>query len=180
VAAVPDIRLLEQSQNPLSLRAPVQIDLAWTADGYDETQALATSIIIALGSDSLANVTDPMPDKWFDNDRRGWWGDLDAPTIWAGWPVGCRMWTLMRDKITFAGYKYGSTQAKVLGMVNEAIQPFMDLRVISNFTTQISIVNGNQVDVTITLIRPLKPDVSVTYSYLWDEIGRNVVLPSPF
>jgi phage gp46-like protein len=176
---MPDIRLIEKPQDPKQLRAPVQIDLSIGQYGYDETQALATSIIVALGSDSLANLTDPIPDKWFDNDRRGWWGDMDTLPIWSGWPVGCRMWTLMRDKITFAGYKYGSTQAKVLGMVNEAIQPFMDLRVISNFTTQINIVNGNQVDVTITLIRPLKPDVSLVYSYLWDEIGRNVVPASP-
>lgn len=177
---MPDIRLIEKPQDPKQLRSPVQIDLSIGQYGYDETQALATSIIIALGSDSLANITDSMPDKWFDNDRRGWWGDMDTLQIWSGWPVGCRMWTLMRDKITFAGYKYGSTQAKVLGMVTEAIQPFMDLRIISNYATQINIVNGNQVDVTITLIRPLKPDVSLVYSYLWDEIGRNVVPPSPF
>ena len=177
---MPDVRLVEKPQDPLSLRTPVQIDLALSPQGFDETQALATSIMVALGSNSLSTVTDPMPDKWFDNDRRGWWGDLDTGPIWDGWPLGCRMWTLMRDKITFAGYKYGSTQAKVLGMVNDAIQPFMDLRVITNYTTQIAIVGKSQVDVTITLIRPLKPDVSIVYSYVWDEIGRNVVLPSPF
>ena len=52
-----------------------EVILDWkVTDGViDETQALATAVMVALGSNLLADVGDELPDP-LDNDRQGWWG----------------------------------------------------------------------------------------------------------
>jgi phage gp46-like protein len=174
-AAVADFRLLEQPQKPYPFGLPRNVAIDWvlTDQGLDETQTLASSIMVAVGTDATADLDDPLPDKWFDDDRRGWWGDLDTQEIWSGWPLGCRLWIFERDKITFAGYKGGATSVKIIGMIDTAIQPLVDLKVISNFTIQLAAIEANRIDVLVTLIRPKKPAISMIYSYVWDEISRN-------
>src|SRR4029077_21243171 len=94
--AVSDIRLVQNLQFPAY---SVTMDWQLLDDGtLDESQALATAIVVALGSDGLADADDPLPDP-DSTDRAGWWGDLEADTIWNAWPIGSRLWLLRRSAI---------------------------------------------------------------------------------
>ena len=49
----------------------------------DQSQELANAVKVALLTDAIADPADILPDP-DATDRRGWWGDLDAETIWIG------------------------------------------------------------------------------------------------
>ena len=90
---MPDIRLIQDARNP-PLKYSVSVDWSLLADGtLDDDNALATAVIVALGTDRLADPDDILPDP-DSTDRAGWWGDLDAEEIWDGWPIGSRLWLL--------------------------------------------------------------------------------------
>ena len=172
---MPDIRLREATipQPPFSPPFQVGVDWAFLADVVDESQALATAIIVALGTDRLAAVSDKLPDN-LSNDRRGWWGDIDAQEAWNGWDIGTRLWTMQRDKITDAGYRFGATTAKAESFAKECIRPFVDGGIISNFTVKATKISVQRVDLLITLMRTLSPDVTLEFQSLWDEIEVRV------
>ena len=178
---MPDIRLKERTVPPITPPTAVSIDWVRTGgSGIDESQALATAVMVALGTDGLAAASDPLPDKWFDNNRRGWWGDLDAAAIWSGWPIGARLWTMMRDKITYAGSRYGSTAGKAQLFCNLCLQPFVDASIISSFTAVATVVDPQkQINVNITLFRRVGPAVQLSYSFLWDAIARQTQTATP-
>src|SRR4051812_38311807 len=107
-----DIRLVQNTLFPG--QGVVQIDWNLLGDGtLDSTQALATAIIVALGTDGLADTSDLLPDP-DSTDRRGWWGDYQAQEIWDGWPIGSRLWLLQRDKIEGQGSRRGATTTRVV------------------------------------------------------------------
>src|SRR5262252_8160155 len=99
---MPDIRLVQNAIFPNAPAYSVTMDWSLLGDGtLDETQALATAVIVALGTDGLAAISDVLPDP--DSvDRAGWWANLDAEEIWDGWDIGCKLWLLKRDKIVGA------------------------------------------------------------------------------
>jgi phage gp46-like protein len=66
----------------------------------DTRDELATSVIVALGTDRLAEPDDILP-GFDETDRRGWWGDLDAEVIHDGWRIGTRLWLMARHKTLF-------------------------------------------------------------------------------
>ena len=103
----------------------------------DDAQALATAVIVALGTDRLASADDILPDP-DSTDRRGWWGDLDAQQIWDAWPIGCRLWLLKREKITGTDAQRGSTLVRIENYIREAIQPFIDARIASSMQVTIT------------------------------------------
>src|SRR4249919_499665 len=108
---VPDIRLVQQTDFPA--QSEVSMDWMLMNNGaLDESEALATAVIVALGTYRLADRDDDLPDP-DSTDRRGWWGDLDAELIWKGWPIGTRLWLCQRDKITGAGAARGSTLTRI-------------------------------------------------------------------
>ena len=158
-----------------------EVTLDWrTSDGaIDETQALATAVMIALGSDLLADVRDELPDP-MSNDRRGWWADMDAEQIWGGWPLGTRFWEMRRDAVRDINYQFGSTMVKAENFVREAIRPFVTAGIISKFTVTVDKVTSERIDVLIVLIRAQAPAISLRYAYLWDQIGRSAPLADPF
>src|ERR1700750_875151 len=103
---MPDIRIVQNTALP---KYSVTCDWSLLADGtLDDTQALATAIIVALGTDRLAETDDVLPDP-DSTDRRGWWGDYQAQEIWDGWPIGSRLWLLQRAKIEGPGSRRGAT-----------------------------------------------------------------------
>src|SRR5215831_14358749 len=74
---MPDIRLV-QNTNFLFPYAKSTVSVDWLLldDGsLDETQALATAVIVALGTDALADPSDILPDP-DSTDRRGWFRNL--------------------------------------------------------------------------------------------------------
>jgi len=165
---VGDVRLVQQTNFPY--RTEVSVDWLLLDDGtLDDSQALATAVIVALGTDRLADVNDILPDP-DSTDRRGWWGDMEAQPIWDGWPIGCRLWLLKRAKITGAEAFEGSTLARVQQYIHEAIQPFIDRRVASAADITVTRLDTQRIDALIRLYRGPKVAVDLRYQILWNDI----------
>lgn len=175
-----DIRLVQNTLFPG--QGVVQIDWLLRGDGtLDPTQELATAIIVALGTDRLAEPGDRLPDP-DDNDRRGWWGDYQAQDIWDGWPVGSRLWLLRREKIEGPGSRRGSTTVRVEQYIRECIQPFIDRRIGSSFEVEVTRVDRQQINALIRIYRGPVPEIELRYAILWDGMvqqggGYNIGTP---
>ena len=150
----------------------------------DDTQALATAVIVALGTDALADPTDILPDP-DSTDRRGWWGNLDAQEIWGGWDIGCKLWLLTRSKITGAEAWEGATVTRVEQYIRDAIQPFIDRRIGSKMLVQAERVGRDQINAVVRLYRGPELEIELQYQILWNDIvatgsAWNVgILPNP-
>jgi phage gp46-like protein len=163
-----DIRLV---QSPLWPGYDVQSDWSLLDDGrLDERQALASAVIVALGTDALAERDDVLPDP-DSTDRGGWWGDTDAAEIWEGaWPIGSRLWLLRRDKIVDAGSQRGATVTKVDRYIREALQPFLDLRIASRLDVKVERVGRERIDAHIIMYRGPGLAVDLRYQILWTQM----------
>lgn len=163
-----DIRLVQHGEFPRQYS--VTIDWQLLDNGtLDDTQALATSVIIALGTDRLADVYDELPDP-DSTDRRGWWGDIDAEEIWGAWPIGTRLWLMSREKIVGPGTPEGATVVRIEQYIREAIQPFVDYRIASSFDVSVARVGRDRIDALITIYRGPSNPVELRYQMLWSGI----------
>jgi phage gp46-like protein len=144
----------------------------------DDSDALATAVIIALGTDGLAAKEEVLPDP-HSSDRMGWWGDLDAEEIWNGWPLGSRLWLLSRAKITDSLSLEGATVTRVENYLRESLQPFVDRRVATSFSMDVSrnAYNRNRIDAEVTIFRGQRPAVALQFQILWDRMTRVAVIP---
>jgi len=164
---MPDVRLVQQPSAPLY---DVVIDWNLLSDGtLDDTQALATAVIVALGTDALADVSDILPDP-DSSDRAGWWGDLDADTIWGAWPIGCKLWLLKRDKIVGADAQQGSTLVRVENYIRDAIMPFISGRVASQMEVKAVRVGQERIDALVRIYRGPQTAIELRYQILWADI----------
>lgn len=164
---MPDIRLV---QNTVFPKSAVSVDWSLLDDGtLDETQALATAIIVALGTDRLADPSDILPDP-DSTDRRGWWGDFDAQPIWDGWPIGTRLWLLTREKIVGPGANQGATVVRVEQYIREAIQPFLDRRIGSASVVKATRVSTQRIDALVRIFRGPILEIELRYEVLWQDI----------
>jgi phage gp46-like protein len=164
-----DIRLISINQ-----RVPVYAMFDWLllpTGALDETQELASAVTVALGTDRLADDDDDLPDIE-STDRRGWWGDLDAAELWDGWPIGSRLWLLMRGKITDSFAKDGSTLARAEEYIREALMPFIDKKVASQIDVAVTrgIDNYSSIVASVVLYRGPLPDIALEFQILWDGI----------
>jgi phage gp46-like protein len=174
---MPDIRLVQDTRWP---RYSVSVDWSLLSDGtLDDTQALASAVIVALGTDRLAEPDDILPDP-DSTDRAGWWGDLDAAELFDGWPIGTRLWLLKRAKIVGPEDPEGATVARVEQYISEAIQPFVDLKIASAFDVEATRVGVERVDALVVIYRGPKTPIELRFQMLWQEIfsesaavGRN-------
>ena len=174
---MPDIRLVQDPDEFPVYSIP--IDWSLLPDGtLDDTQALATAVIVALGTDALAAPDDilPNPDS---TDRAGWWGDLDAAELFNGWPIGTKLWLLKRTKIVGPEDPEGATVSRVEQYISESIQPFVDLKIASGFDVEATRVGVERIDAYVVIYRgPIKP-IELRFQILWQEIfgtsavGRN-------
>jgi phage gp46-like protein len=137
----------------------------------DETQAFATAVMVALGTDRLALADDILPGDEADTDRRGWWADTDCEAIWNAWPIGCRLWLLYRHKITGAEARQGATLARVEQYIREAMQPFVDRRLASRFDVRVERSAVDKIVAYLTIYRGPLPAIELQYQALWNEIG---------
>jgi phage gp46-like protein len=144
----------------------VTMDLLLSGGVLDATQDLATAVTIALGTDRRATADDALPDLDSD-DRRGWWGDTDAESIWDGWPIGTRLWLLERAKITGPGARQGSTLARVENYAREALQPFIRHGIASKVTVAATRTALDRIDLTATIYRGPKDAIQLRYQDLW-------------
>jgi phage gp46-like protein len=162
-----DIRLIQNTWFP---QYEVTVDWGLRDDGsLDERQALASAFIVALGTDALAERDDILPDP-DSTDRGGWWGDLDAEEIWGGWPIGSRFWLLRRSKIEDPGSQRGSTVARVDRYAREALQPFIDKRIVSRLDVNAERVGRERIDVHIVGYRGPTIAVDMRYQILWQQM----------
>ncbi|TYL87449.1 phage GP46 family protein [Bradyrhizobium cytisi] len=165
---VPDIRLV---QNNIFPKYSVTLDWSLLPNGtLDDTQALATAVCVALGTNALAGKNDLLPDP-DSSDRCGWWGDLDAELIWNGWPIGSKLWLLRRSKIAPASAQQGSTLTAVENYIRDAMQPFVDRRICTSFEVIATRVDKQRIDALLRIFRgPLQP-IELQYQILWDAMG---------
>ena len=167
---VPDIRLVQDSA--AFPRYSIPIDWSLLSDGtLDDTQALATAVIVALGTDRLAQPGDVLPDP-DSTDRAGWWGDLDAAELFGGWPIGTRLWLLKRAKIVGPEDPEGATLARVEEYIREALQPFVDMRIASSFDVETARVGVERIDALVTIYRGPMTPVELRFQVLWNDIER--------
>ena len=165
---MPDVRLVQNSAAFPAYSIP--IDWLLLSDGtLDDTQALCTAVVVALGTDALAGPEDilPNPDS---NDRAGWWGDMDAEELFNGWPIGTKLWLLRRAKIVGPEDPEGATVARVEEYISASIQPFVDMRVATSFDVSAARTGVNQIDALVTIYRGPKTPVELLFQVLWDEI----------
>jgi len=177
---MPDIRLIQDTSDFTLIDGmpagppQYQIGIDWLlkADGtLDTDQALATAVIVALGTDALADRDDILPDP-DSTDRAGWWGDLEAQEIWGGWPIGTKLWLLKRSKIEGPGSERGSTVVRVEQYIRDAVQPFLDRRIASRMEVEAERTGVNAVSATLRLYRGPRLAVELRYEVLWDEIAE--------
>ncbi|WP_158812070.1 phage GP46 family protein [Beijerinckia sp. L45] len=135
--------------------------------GPDEDIALARAVMVALNTDRLALPDDVLPNNR-DDDRRGWWGDYQAPDIWGGWNIGCRLWLLSRSKLTDSGAKQGSTLAIANRYIAEALDPFVTAKICSTYTVNIVQSGNDKITGTITIYRGPKAAISLAYQDFWN------------
>jgi phage gp46-like protein len=163
---MPDLRLYDIA-SPFA----VTFDLLQKRDGLiDETEALATAVIVALGTNRLALPDDVLPNS-DDSDRRGWWADTDADLIWKAWPIGCRLWLIERHKITGFEASQGSTIARIDSYIREALRPFVENQICSSFDVTVTRTELQKIVAQITIWRGPLPAIQLMYQALWAEIG---------
>jgi phage gp46-like protein len=150
--------------------AGIWADWLQLKDGtLDQTQELVNIVKVALLTDALADPADILPDP-DATDRRGWWGDLDAETIWSGWPIGCKCWLLQRAKITPAQAREGSTLARAEGYVRVALQPMIDNQICTAVDVSVTRVGLSRIDVLVTVYRGPREEIQLQFQNLWTEI----------
>lgn len=138
----------------------------------DESQELATAVKVALGTDARAEPDDFLP-TIDSTDRRGWWGDVDAAQLYNGWPIGTRLWLLQRESIRDAGSQQGPTLVRIEQYVYEALQPFIDQKIVGRVLVTVFRTGTNSVETHVVLYRGNLPDIAMNFQTLWSEItGR--------
>ena len=169
-----DIRLVPSisfSDAQVSSLDAVSIDwLTSPITGIDESQALASAVMVALNTDRRARPDDVLPGLG-DTDRRGWWADTDAGTIWNGWPIGARLWLMSRDKITDAGAKQGATIERARRYIREALDPFVKAKMATSYTVDLRRIGLERITGKITMYRGPKPAIALEWQGLWIDFG---------
>jgi len=164
-----DIRFVQNDQFP---KYSVTTDWQLLDDGtLDDTMALATAVVVALGTDALASVDDRLPDP-DSTDRGGWWGDMDADTIWNGWPIGSKLWLLRRSAIEGTDAKFGATQTWVMNYIMDSIQPFIDRKIASRYEILSVRVDKQRIDAVVRLFRGPRTSIDLSYQALWDGMTQ--------
>ncbi len=154
-----DIRTLQTT----TLEAITTDWLVLPSGSLDASEELATAFRIALLTDRLAEADDELPDE--SDDRRGWWADYDAETLWNGWPIGARFWLLSRAKIT------SETLARAELYCREALQPFISRKIVSRIDVALERGGTDAITGTITAWRGPKRAVDLRFQDLWTEIS---------
>ena len=147
----------------------VTMDLLLRDNGtLDEREELATAVRVALGTDALADIDEILPDP-DSTDRRGWWGDLDAKSLWNGWNIGCKNWLLTRAKITGPDSFEGSTLARAEAYTRNALQWFIDNNVCSRIDVVARQTELQRIEVNVTIYRGPLAEIDLQYQMLWEE-----------
>ena len=86
-----------------------------------------------------------------------------------------RLWLLARSKITGADAAQGSTLARAETYIAETLQPFVDARICTSFSTDLRVLTGPGgyygIAGTITMVRGPKAAVALEHESLWANYG---------
>jgi phage gp46-like protein len=132
--------------------------------------ALATAVMVALGTNALADETDLLPDPDSTN-REGWWGDMDGDVIWNAWPIGTKLWLLKRSSLGSSQSRFGSTQAMAMNYIRGALQPFIDNKIASRYEIVSTRVSKQQLNVLVRLYRGPRAAINLMYQALWEGMA---------
>ncbi|MFY9293368.1 MAG: phage GP46 family protein [Methylorubrum rhodinum] len=162
-----DVRLTRRGD---ALQA-VTYDLLLTPAGQlDATGELETAVTIALQTDARAEPDDDLPDPRSD-DRRGWWGDLDAEAIWDGWPIGSKLWLRARTTIRPAAARQGATTMQIRADILDALQPFVDRGIATRVDAEVARAGLEQIEARVVMFRGDTPILERRYADLWRGIA---------
>ncbi len=162
-----DVRLTRRADVPQA----VTFDLLLTPAGQlDQTGELETGVTIALMTDAHADADDALPDPRSD-DRRGWWGDVDAEAIWEGWPIGSRLWLRARTTIRPAAARQGATTAQIRTDILDALQPFVDRGIATRIDAEVVRAGLEQIEARIVMFRGDTLIFERRYADLWRGIA---------
>jgi phage gp46-like protein len=134
----------------------------------DESEELANIVKVALLTFAWADADDILPDP-DSTDRCGWWGDLDAETIWDGWPIGAKIWLLSRAKITPAEAKEGATLTRAEQYCRIALQPMIDKQLCSHIDVVATRASIERINVAIKVYRGPTLQIDLRFQNLWLE-----------
>jgi phage gp46-like protein len=169
-----DIRTVQNNQFP---QYSVTIDWQLLSDGeLDDSMALATAVMVALGTDALADVTDRLPDPDSTN-REGWWGDFDGDVIWNAWPIGTKLWLLRRSAIEPAESMFGSTQAWSMNYIRDCIQPFVDHKIATKYEILSMRTDKQQISAIVRIYRGPGYAIDLKYQMLWQATAQGSWTP---
>lgn len=132
----------------------------------DESEELANIVKVALLTFGLAGADDILPDP-DSTDRCGWWGDLDAETLWDGWPIGAKIWLLSRAKITPAEASEGATLARAEQYCRVALQPMIDKRICSRIDVVATRASIERINVSVKVYRGPNLQIELRFQNLW-------------
>src|SRR4029077_15998741 len=135
----------------------------------DETEELVNVVKVALLTFALADADDILPDP-DSTDRCGWWGDLDAETIWDGGPIGAKIWLLSRSKITPAEAKQGATLSLAEQYCRVALRPLIDKRVCSHIDVMATRASIERINVLVKIYRGPLLLIELRFQNLWDGV----------
>lgn len=161
-----DIRVI----NVTSLEG-IWADWLLKPDGtLDEDEELVNVVKMALLTFALAAPDDILPDL-DSTDRCGWWGDLDAESIWDGWPIGAKIWLLSRAKITPAEAREGATLARAEQYCRMALNPMIERRLCSRIEVVASRDRLERINVLVTVYRGPLRQIDLRFQNLWAGVG---------
>ncbi len=156
------------------------IRVVWDADAFsgdwllsggalDTTRELVTAVAVALFTWRTAEDDDPLPAG--DGDRKGWWGDHEAVEIHGGWPIGSRLWLLVREKQT------EDTRARAEAYIREALDPFVTIGLCQRVDVAVDWFAHERLGAEIVLTRGPADSIAVRFESLWAEISVSTTPP---
>ena len=161
----------------VNISSPEVVRLDWLqspASGLPvEAAELATAVTIALLSDATAAPSDQLPDP-NSTDLRGWWGDWQAEEIWGGWPLGSKLWLMIRASIVGTGAKQGSTITRLTQYIQAAMQPFVTNRICTSFTVKVWQDKIDGMTAKIVMYRGNKSAIALQFQGVWQELFSQI------
>lgn len=165
-----DVRISQRGTPAGQPFQAVDLDLLLTPAGQlDNSDELATAVVVALMTDALAGPDDELPDSR-DTDRRGWWGDVDAEEIWGGWPIGSKLWLLSRTTITGVAARKGATTVQIEDYIHEALQPFVDRQIATKIDVSAVRAGVERIEARVVMYRGDELLLDLRFSDLWAGI----------
>jgi phage gp46-like protein len=160
-----DIRIVSKAD----LRETVADWLLLKTGLIDERDELANLVKVALMTDRLSAPHEIRPDPDSD-DRRGWWGDMDAENIWNGWPIGTKNWLLTRAKISDKYSWEGDTVVRAENYTREAVAPLVERKMASHVEVVARRTAIDKIDVRVIVSRGPDRDVELLFQDMWNQL----------